>query len=161
MKSNAPIFYILSQIGVFCIVYTLLLASHRTSFAIDFCALEYANKTALNFAKVAVFVALIHAPGVVVAHRFTDISWTIAVLPLMCALGFVTAHYANDILIATGGEFPCETGLSKSDMRSIFRPLWTYEALSQAATAIAYGWGLSSLFVLYKTSKVPSDLYED
>lgn len=161
MKTNAPIFYILSQIGVFCIVYTLLLASHRTSFAVDFCALDYANKTAMNLAKVAIFVALIHAPGVIIAHRFAEVTWKVAALPLICALGFVAAHYANDILTGLSGQFPCETGFDKSEMRSIFRPLWSYNILSWTALAVAYGWGLSSLFVLYKTSKVPSDLYED
>lgn len=161
MKANAPIFYILSQIGVFCIVYTLLLASHRTSFAIDFCAADYANKTILNLAKVTLFVALIHAPGVVIAHRFAEISWPVATLPLICALGFVFAHYANDILLGAGDQFHCETGFAKADMRSIFRPIWTHQVLSWAAIAVAYVWGLSSLFVLYKTSKVPSDLYED
>ncbi|MCH2066810.1 MAG: hypothetical protein MK208_06240 [Shimia sp.] len=161
MKSNAPIFYILSQIGVFCIVYTLLLASHRTSFAIDFCALEYANKTAMNLVKVAIFVALIHAPGVIIAHRFAEITWKVAALPFICALGFIFAHYANDILLGLSGNFHCETDLDKSDMRSIFRTNWTHVILSWTALGVAYGWGLSSLFVLYKTSKVPSELYED
>lgn len=160
MKANAPIFYILSQIGVFCIVYTLLLASHRTSFAIDFCAQDYANRTALNFVKVTIFVALIHAPGVVVAHRFTGISWKVAALPLICAFGFIAAHYANDILIGMDGSLGCETGFDKSDMRSIFRPIWTSDILSWLALGVAYCWGLSSLFVLYKISKVPSDLYD-
>lgn len=161
MKSNAPIFYILSQISVFCIVYTLLLASHRTSFAIDFCAVDYANKTAINFVKVVIFVALIHAPGVVVAHRFTGISWKVAALPLMCAFGFIATHYANDIFINLSGHFICETGFDKSEMRSIFRPMWSHDILSWLALGVAYCWGLTSLFVLDKTSKVPSDLYED
>ncbi len=161
MKSNAPIFYILSQIGVFCIVYTLLLASHRTSFAIDFCAVDYANKTAINFVKVVIFVALIHAPGVVVAHRFTGISWKVAALPLICAFGFIATHYANDIFINLSGHLICETGFDKSEMRSIFRPMWSHDILSWLALGVAYCWGLTSLFVLDKTSKVPSDLYED
>ncbi|MBE1293079.1 MAG: hypothetical protein GJ677_11365 [Rhodobacteraceae bacterium] len=161
MKSNAPIFYILSQIGVFCIAYTLLLASHRTSFAVDFCATDYAHKTAMNFAKVAIFGALIHAPGVIVAHRFAEISWNVAALPLICAFGFIAAHYANDFLIGQNGHFPCETGFAKSDMRSIFRPMWSHDLLSWLALGVAYCWGLTSLLVLYKTSKVPSDLYED
>jgi len=112
MKSNAPIFYILSQIGVFYIVYTLLLASHRTSFAVDFCAIDYANKTAMNLAKVAIFVALIHAPGVIVAHRFAEISWKVAALPLICAFGFIAAHYANDFLIGQNGHFPAKLALT-------------------------------------------------
>ncbi len=161
MKSNAPIFYILSQIGVFCIVYTLLLASHRTSFAVDFCAIDYANQTAMNLAKVTIFVTLIHAPGVIVAHRFAEISWKVAALPMICAFGFIAAYYANDILLGLSAHVPCETGFDKSDMRSIFRPMWSHDILSWLALGVAYCWGLTSLLVLYKTSKVPSDLYED
>ncbi len=158
MKANAPIFYILSQIGVFCIVYTLLLASHRTSFAIDFCAPDFATRTALNASKVALFAALIHAPGLVVAHRFADIRWSIAALPLAFAQAFVTIYYGNDIALRLSLSAPCLDGLTS---RSIFRPDWSNDLLQIGTRIMAYGWGLSSLFVLYKTSKVPSDLYED
>jgi hypothetical protein len=80
---------------------------------------------------------------------------------LICAFGFIAAHYANDFLIGQNGHFPCETGFDKSEMRSIFRPVWSYDLLQLGSRITAYCWGLTSLLVLYKTSKVPSDLYED
>lgn len=161
MKANAPIFYILSQIGVFCIVYTLLLATHTNSFAIDVCDPDFRTKTLINILKVFVFVLLIHAPGVIVSHRFSELTWTVAVLPLLCAMGFVVVHYVNDLALLKSGALSCETDFAKPDMRSIFRPDWNSEVLSLASRAAAYSWGVASLVVLYLISRIPTMVHDE
>ncbi|SMP10875.1 hypothetical protein [Shimia sagamensis] len=158
MKANAPIFYILSQIGVFCIVYTLLLATHTSSIAVDFCAPDYASRTAVFAAKVAIFSALIHAPGLVVAHRFADTPWGLAALPMLCALGFVAIYYGNDVFLRAASGGSCTEEIIP---RSIFRPEWHHSFLQLCTRILAYGWGIASLLVLYKTSRMPIDIYED
>lgn len=161
MKENAPIFYILSQIGVFCIAYTLLLATHFASIAVDFCEPDFAGQTLFNLTKVAIFVMLIHAPGVVIAHRFADLKWRWAVLPLAFALAFVVILYGNDVILRWMSELHCEAGPAAVQTRSVFRPEWSHWLLQGCTRLMAYAWGITSLLVLYKTSKVPTDIYDE
>jgi hypothetical protein len=158
MKANAPIFYILSQIGVFCIAYTLLLATHTSSIAVDFCAPDYASRTAVFAAKVAIFSVLIHAPGLVIAYRFADTPWGLAALPMLCAFVFVAIYYGNDVLLRMASDMSCTEEIIP---RSVFRPDWHHSFLQLGTRIMAYGWGIASLLVLYKTSRMPIDIYED